>query len=525
MYQWLRQHPGCVWSDEAKAWLVSEEIYKLAKKELSKNYNFREKDITPEMLPVAEAHTLLLPPQVPVSDAVSNSSGAAVFGEMGTGKTIIILDAFRRKAISCALVVCPASVRMSWQDILEQPLTDKRSGVQLRLWPDGPKALVVKSGKHAASLTQHDIKNRIVICSYGMVSKLVNLQFEGIALDEAHHVINYKTKTHRSVQVIAKQHPYAFKVLSTGTPVRRAAQNLHGMVDCLWPGRIGTYYRFTEMYCHVFSRSVRTGDGARNIRQVEGISLDPARAEALTTRLEAWTCRLTLDELQKYLPKLTTNTIRLAIESGGSIDDVQQVGKAKVPDVAQWCIDKLRFAENRHMIVCAHHKSVRDAYLEKFKKAGIATGQIAGGDSDNKRRQTIEELQAQDCSILVGSITAICEGLNVFSYIDDAIIGELVWQAPVMLQLIGRFRRLNRVKPCAVHFFSAVGTKEEAMCATLQWTLDQIKQTVGHGVSEATIDDLLETTRPSKEAMQRQLRESLGSIYDEGGWDELFDDD
>ncbi|MEO1339035.1 MAG: helicase-related protein, partial [Myxococcota bacterium] len=301
--------------------------------------------------------------------------------------------------------------------------------------------------------------------------------------DECHYLKNPKAKRTAAVKALVELHDRnrwpLFRMGLSATPITQDTQDVYGATDALFPGipsqnirgRVSSFYRFTRTYCHVTQN-------AQGYDVIKGLTQDEERVQQFRDRFRHMRARLTQDQLQAYLPPLYTRVHRLdGIESTG---DLKALGLAKCREVTQWIADYL-YSKPAHLIVTTYHRDVAAHYAEVFRKAGYPTGLIRGGVSEKNRRAQIQSLRAHPSSILVATMESIAEGLNVFDYVDDALIVEFTSKPKPLTQLLGRFRRLNRSKPCSVHLWYAEGTHEYALSMALRFKLDEIKSVLSHG--------------------------------------------
>lgn len=166
-----------------------------------------------------------------------------LFYEMGTGKTITVLDwayrAFRRGEVSQVLVVCPASLKGTWAQAID-------GMVEFGYDPQTVQAL-----KGIITVTSYQMtykrKERIVRHRNGTSSKKrwyevrdeIDHPWDAIIVDESHCIGNHSAIQTKTMMALA---PHAkHRYILTGTPVtggggRCDYAKLYGQMNFLEPG-------------------------------------------------------------------------------------------------------------------------------------------------------------------------------------------------------------------------------------------------------------------------------------------------
>ena len=153
-----------------------------------------------------------------------DSPTAALFCEMGTGKTKMAIDYIRkvffdRGKLEPILVVCPLIALHNWKDEFY-----KHSNI-------GPYVQVLDGYSKAKNLKLLDAPGKaLFIINYGKIASmfddLVVKEWTGIVLDESHRIKNGKASRTKDLIRLA---PYSkFRLILTGTPV------LNCEIDLFW---------------------------------------------------------------------------------------------------------------------------------------------------------------------------------------------------------------------------------------------------------------------------------------------------
>lgn len=202
--------------------------------------------------------------------------------EVGLGKTIeaglILIEQRMREELQRVLVVCPASLRSKWREelarrfdehfvILDKPgLKELLNEVAERGGATGFRAIV----------SFGPVRSRDVIESLEAQAPPLDL----LIVDEAHHLRNPETLTHKAVRSLADAADAV--LLLTATPIHLGSQNLLSLLRLLDPeefDRLDVFDRRLEANRHVVqaerllgSRKPHLQEVAQTLRGVEGSS-------------------------------------------------------------------------------------------------------------------------------------------------------------------------------------------------------------------------------------------------------------
>ena len=153
-------------------------------------------------------------------ELATQNKSFAFFCEQGTGKTLGVLchlcNLFMAREIENALVICPASVKGSWNRDIE------------------------KLGKRKAKY----LKNLVVV-SYDMVwrRKEYEKAWDCIVLDESHSIAHRNTKRTKFIHKLKNMSKYRY--IMTGTPMHNGHyEDYYSQIDFILPNYLGTYNEF-----------------------------------------------------------------------------------------------------------------------------------------------------------------------------------------------------------------------------------------------------------------------------------------
>ncbi|WCJ35882.1 SWI/SNF-related matrix-associated actin-dependent regulator of chromatin subfamily A-like protein 1 [Euphorbia peplus] len=224
--------------------------------------------------------------------------------EMGLGKTL--------QAIAIAgcfidegpiLVVCPAILRYTWAEELEQWLPSCL-----------PSDIHLVFG-HLDNPTYLTKWPRVVVISYKMFHHLRKSMLERewalLIVDESHHLrcskkMSEPNEVKAVIDVAAKVKRI---VLLSGTPSLSRPYDIFHQVDILWPGLLGrTKYDFAKTYCAI--RSVKTSEGKCFQDFSRGVRLEELNVLLRQTVM----IRRLKKHVMKQLPPIRRQIIRLSLK-------------------------------------------------------------------------------------------------------------------------------------------------------------------------------------------------------------------
>jgi SNF2 family DNA or RNA helicase len=163
--------------------------------------------------------------------------------EMGLGKSVQIIGAvwklYKEHAVRKTLIVCPASLKYQWQEEIGKFLGDQINVVVV----DGTTKARTKLYEELAKSSP-----LFTIINYELVRNdikiLKDLSFDCIALDEAHRIRSWESKTSQAIKELDA--PYKFT--ATGTPMQNKPEEVFNIFAWLNPKILGTWWYFRKRY-------------------------------------------------------------------------------------------------------------------------------------------------------------------------------------------------------------------------------------------------------------------------------------
>jgi SNF2 family DNA or RNA helicase len=226
--------------------------------------------------------TRLYPFQHTGVDFLGAAGSALLADEMGTGKTIQVLELLRhqhdhgQEEILPALIICPNSTKWNWHDETEKWFPDARPYVItgglvarrkiLKQAAADPLALVIINIEgvrgHSRLAPYGSVHlTRCVACSGGDVTavtesrcevhlkELNKMPFKTVVFDEAHRMKDPKSLQTRAAWAVAHQPSVDRRLALTGTPIANDPSDLWSVMHFLAPAEFPTRSKFIDLYC------------------------------------------------------------------------------------------------------------------------------------------------------------------------------------------------------------------------------------------------------------------------------------
>jgi len=197
----------------------------------------------------------LLPEQIEALDIIPNRKRIILADSTGQGKTISILASFAKLMSSGKfprihlLGVCTKSATISWDKDLKNHtafeyeilLTENKAKDADYANPEGRHATILPY----SALDKFPLTMRAIVEGRQFV----------LAVDEAHRIMNPKTRQSRLVRDLVSRSIAAWGM--TATPMLNHLENLWGVIDCFFPNYLGSLEFFLQTYTVRRKRKIR----------------------------------------------------------------------------------------------------------------------------------------------------------------------------------------------------------------------------------------------------------------------------
>ena len=385
-------------------------------------------------------------------------SGAALFMEMGTGKSLSAIAVsgrlFLDKRIKRVLIVAPSSVCSVWDGEYK-----KFAGFPYKLSVLlGTKEKRIQSIKSLV-LPSKDSKEELLVAvinyesTWRLEEELKSFKPDMIICDESQRIKGQSTKQSKAMHRLGKIANY--RCILTGTPIQNDVRDVWSQYRFLdptiFPNRYNDFVsRYIEMkfnsslgYEYYSNINKKTADElkkkihsiAYRITKKECLDLPPKMFSDRVVTLESSTRKI-YKNLQDDLCSELRNGERVTVESfitsllrlqqitGGFIKDdsgnIQQVSTAKM-DALEDIIETYCIDEEKKIVVftrfLAEYEAIQQMISQLFKKTGNAHLQqvsICGSTPVTARESIINQFQTdQNTRVFVGQIDACAEGITL----------------------------------------------------------------------------------------------------------------
>ena len=433
---------------------------------------------------------------------IMKSGGRAlVADEMGLGKTIqSLVYLYNHPEFEPTLIICPASLKINW----------KR---EIKEWTGKDACIISSRGEISEGYSYYVINYDILSKK---LKKLSNMNFKSLVIDEAHYIKNYKAKrTKATLELSRTVRDLGGPVLAlTGTPIVNRPAELFPLLVALgiadkW--QFWSYYAYA--YCdprkiRVRGRSVTIANGESNLeelnRKLRGLvmvrrlkkdvlsQLPPKRKIVIPLEIEN---RKEYDYVERAF-------IEWYREKGMEVDDNAQLLQkiealrkmalvGKLSQTVEFIMDT--YENRKKVVVFTHHRSILQRIYTELQKGGVNTSMIIGGMSVEKKQKTVDWFNNSDNAIILISVRAGGEGINLQSS-HVAIFVELDWTPAMVQQAEDRIHRIGQEQAVDIYYLIAERTVEESLLKVIQNKSKMIDKALNNKISvlNELIENLLE---------------------------------
>ena len=395
-------------------------------------------------------------------DFIERNFGNALIGDdMGLGKGIQALYyLFKHPEIRPALVICPASLKLNWNQEIKDCF-DERGGHVLE------------------GRTVEQLKSDIVIINYDIVKDWLDVLFEcgfkAVIIDEIHYLQNAKTSWTKAIKILSRVIPN--KIGLSGTPVMNRPIELYSILRILSPKLFPSYIEYGIKYCNARLEGGRWNmKGACNTQELHkiltsSIMIRRKKEDVLSElpKKRRSVISLKLSNMKEYLKKemefvdwntdSRDSTDKKKTKGIPYIDALLQLAfKGKQDSIAEF-IDTFFSAGEKIVVGCTHLEA-----LKFFKERYISDSVFCTSAMSSEERQEAKNRFQTDKSIYGFFTTLKVGGVGLtLTAACNTCTTELTWNPAIHDQFEDRVCRITQTRPVNSYFMIADNTIESTM--------------------------------------------------------------
>jgi SWI/SNF-related matrix-associated actin-dependent regulator of chromatin subfamily A-like protein 1 len=418
--------------------------------------------------------------------------------EQGLGKTVQALATLESDGAFPAVVVSPASMKLTWER------------ESLHWLPD--RSVAVLDGRAETGWTEEADEAEIVVLNYDILEahleRLAARRPRAVVFDESHYVKNPGAARTKAALELAERLPDdALRLALTGTPVLNRPEELVAQLRVL--GRLrdfGSGARLTRRFRNAGSDdrlhwNLRAHCYVRRTKKQVLPQLPAKRHDTVPVLLSneqeyrlaeqdviAWLQSLPLD-LQTIDAKVAA---ALRAEQLVRLNNLRQLAvSGKLPTALAWINDFL--ASGEPLVVFAEHIATQRAVLERFPHAV----HILGSDSAQARQKAVDAFQDEHGpQLIVCALKAASQGITLTRASNVAFL-ELDWTPARHDQAEDRLHRIGQESAVTAWYLLAPDTIDETMAELLERK---------RGLIDAVTDGQVRDEERLVDAVVRELR-------------------
>lgn len=445
--------------------------------------------------------TELLPHQVEGVRQIYRFHGRALLAdEQGLGKTIEALEWIRRiPSRRPAVVICPASVKYTWQ-------SEAALHFNMRT-----EVLEGRNGKGKK------LPGDIVILNYDILPYWINTLRAAdpkvVILDECQYITNPKAKRTKAVLEFTEA---ADSVVGlSGTPFTNRPIELWSVLAAIKPDLFPSRQEFAWRYCKPrfymgrwhYKGATRTDELHRILRKhvmirrlkKDVLDLPPVTQRAVPFKLDSYE---EYNKAQKHFIRWLRSISPARARKAAKSEALTKVGymirlaaRLKLRWTEQWIRDFLDNNPGEKLVGLTMHTFVIDHLRDAFRGRILwIDGRVTG----QKRHDVVRAFQSnRRYTLLAGNWKAAGIGLTLTAACNIAALDE-PWTPGDMLQGRDRIHRIGQTRPCTLHHLMLLGTIEEKQIKVLRSKSKVLDAILNGQASEEELnifDELLEEMR------------------------------
>lgn len=445
---------------------------------------------------------------------------ALICDDMGLGKTLqTIAWAAMHPEARPMLVICPASVKYSWQRELmihaklesyvceglipteaelKKGMRERMGKIRSRRMHPKAKSKAIRDLKRSIELRRNVAKRSIrkarkcgiLIINYEILLSwlpaLQDMDPQIVVMDECQYVKNMKAKRTKACREVARSSPHVIGL--SGTPISGRPAEFFPILQMVRPTEFPSFWKFAFEFCDPSKNKWSGGwdfSGASNLdalhKRLQSIMIRRMKRDVLkelpdkirtVTPIEI-TNRAEYDAAEEnFLQWLRENRGRKAVKRAMKAQAIVKLGalkllsaQGKMPMAKQWVNDWLAdSAEDEKIIIFAFHRAIMKQLREAFPQAALVDGSVAG----RTRQAEVDRFQTDpECRVFLGHLKAAGTGLTLTAAANVLFL-EVGWTPAEHDQAEDRALRIGQTKNVSVYYLVGRNTVEQKILEIIE---------------------------------------------------------
>jgi SNF2 family DNA or RNA helicase len=449
-----------------------------------------------------------------------NAPVAALFADMGTGKSYMLINNFSmlydKGLLNGVLIVAPKGVYRNWFDTEIPKHIPEHVQYRMAIWNPQPRKAEEQALNSLFDITE-DLK--ILVMNIEAFSTIRGSKYAGrfllchdamMVIDESTTIKTPTSARSKSTEKVGRG--ARFKRIATGSPVTKSPMDLYQQCAFLSPNCLNaaSYYSFQARYAVVIERSVAT----HSFKQVVGYR----RLDELKEKLDRFSFRVTKEECLDLPDKLyVKREVDLTDEQKRAYVQMKAMALSQFKEGVTSTVNALTQLMRLHQIVCGHVKldngevielpnnrigellsvveetdgkiiiwanyrhDIEAIKLALSKEYGMnSVGMYYGDTDDDERKRVLEEFQKPNSEMrfFVGNPSTGGYGLTLTAA-HTMVYYSNSFDLEKRLQSEDRAHRIGQTKNVTYIDLIAVGTIDEKIVKALRDKIDIATQVMG----------------------------------------------
>mgnify|MGYP003112517746 FL=1 len=450
---------------------------------------------------------------------------AALFADMGTGKSFMVINNFSmlydRGAINSALIIAPKGVYRNWVNLELPKHLPEHILHRTALWLPAPRKAEKAKLETLWEVTE-DLK--ILVMNIEALSTPKGVEYATrfvrstncfMAIDESTTIKTPTAKRAKNAVKVGKE--ARFKRIMTGSPVTRSPLDLFQQCDFLHPECLDStsYYAFRARYAVMVEKNM----GSHSFKKVVGYR----KLDELKEKLDRFSYRIRKDQCLDLPEKVyIKREVPLTKEQEKAYSEMKTMALALLKDGMVTTVNALTQLMRLHQIVCGHVKldddrvvSVPSKRIEELlsvieeasdkviiwanyrhdidaiklalqKEYGMsAVGTYYGDTDDDERARVVKEFQDPESELrfFVGNPRTGGYGLTLTAA-DTVVYYSNSFDLEVRLQSEDRAHRIGQTRSVTYVDLISPDTVDEKIVKALRGKIDIANQVLGEELKQ-----------------------------------------